>query len=99
MAKIKQLEDFSNQILKDLNLAQLSEDKKQAVLEKIQTHLQDVMIRVLVRAGNSEQKKRLKDALAGSAQQIENTIAEVASEIPDFGQTLEDALLLEYENL
>ncbi len=95
----KTVEDYTQKLIEDLNLQKLSSTDQEKAILKIRDHLQNTLLTVLVRTANPEQKKGLERALAGDGQQLEQVIIDVSSEIPGFAQDLEDALLLEYENL
>ncbi len=86
------------EIVKDLKLQNLPESEKAEALRILQDRLDSVIMQTLIALATAEQKKLLTEALEKS-DRVEKTITEISSEIPEFSEALEQALLAEYESI
>ena len=96
MAKLP--DNYISGILKDLKLQNASEKEQADALLVLQDRFDNVVMQTLVALTSSEQKTRLTSALQKNVR-VEEIISEVSSEIPEFSQALEQALLAEYASI
>jgi len=89
---------YKDKLMEDFNLANLPEEQQEKAMQMLSERFQRVIIYTLLRALTDEQKKQFAAALA-NPDDIEDNIADIASEVPGLGQQIEDALTHEYEIL
>ncbi len=85
-------------VLQSPQLANLPEDQKSQVTEKLRDHLTNVVFDTVIDRLTPEQLQTLKDISMGSPQMTEK-IEEYSSQIPFLSTTIEDALAKEVENI
>ena len=96
MAKLS--DNYINEILKDVKLQGLSEKEQAEALLILQERFDSVVLQTLVALTNGEQKQRLTTALEKN-DKVEEVISDISSEIPEFSDALDQALLAEYESI
>jgi hypothetical protein len=89
---------YKDKLMEDLNLASLPQGEQDKAMEMIAARFQKVIIYTLLRALNEEQKQRFASMFSQPGQ-LEENVAELASEVPGLEQQVEQALTHEYEIL
>ena len=89
---------YLQEIVKDLTLHKASQKEQEEALQILQDRFNSVVMQTLVSLTDSEQKQRLTSALQKN-ENVQQLITEIGSEIPEFSEALEQALLAEYESI
>ena len=85
-------------IIEELHLQDLTPEEQQEVLDKMQDHFADLMMRIMVARLNEEQFERFKKALVMTDElEREAHIAALASEVPGLADELDRRIAEEYE--
>ena len=95
---INTLIPFLDQCLKDFGMAEASSEQQAEVLETVSQRLQDVIVRTAIVHMNAEQNARFA-AILEKRPLDEDSLVLLGSEIPNFSQFIEEALVDEYQRL
>lgn len=91
-------EDYSEKLLADLGLSELSGEQRQQILESLQQRFNEVIFSATVRILPEQLKKEYIQAAMDPVQN-EQKIIEITSQVPELEEGIEAALLYEYESL
>ena len=89
--------EYEQKIIEDFNLANASESEKQEILSLVSERFDKVVTFTMVRLLNDDQKKRFSDLM--EKENNEEEISSLASEVNGLDVAIEQALLVEYEDI
>src|SRR5258708_5645319 len=98
MAKYSSSEQYANNLLAGLNLSGLKDPKRQEVLDMLTQRLDEVIFNTTVRLLPEEFKVPYIQACM-DPEKNEEKIMDITSQVPELAESLEAALLYEYEGL
>lgn len=89
------IKNTSNQLLSELNLADLSGEKRQRVLDQLEEHFSQIVLDVLLSHLSPEQFEKFKEAIR--SKDMEAEVAMVAAQVPGLDAAIEMRMAEEYK--